>query len=58
MGKELEDKISILNFSKVVRDIKTKFLPVVNLYENPLFAKNQGHGCLKFGFPAKNVKNF
>ena len=51
-------KSSILNFSKVVRDINTKFLPVVNLCKNPLCAKNQGHRCSKFGFPAKNVKIF
>ena len=56
LGMNWKDRI--LDFSKVVGDINTKFLPVVNLYENPLCAKNQGHRCSKFGFPAKNVKNF
>ena len=51
-------KWSILNFSKVDWDINTKFSPVVNLYENPLCTENQGHRCSKFGFPAKNAKNF
>ena len=46
---------SVLNCGKVLRDINTKISPVVNLYENPLCTKNQGHWCPKFGFPAKNV---
>ena len=48
----------ILNFSKVDWDINTKFSPVIDLYKNPLCKENQGHKCSKFGFPAKNVKNF
>ena len=48
-------KWSDQDYSKVVRDINTKISPVVNLYENPLCTKNQGHSCPKFGFPAKNV---
>ena len=49
---------SNLNFSRVVWDNNTKFSPVVNLHGNPLCTENQGHRCSKFGFPAKNVKNF
>ena len=45
----------ILNFSKVVRDIDTKFIPVVNPYRNPLCTKFEGSRYLEFGFPAKNV---
>ena len=48
-------KQSILNCEKVVKDINTKISPVVNLYENPLCTKNQGHWCPKFVFSAKNV---
>ena len=48
-------KWSNQDYLKVVRDINTKISPVVNLYENPLCTKNQGHWCPKFGFPAKNV---
>ena len=53
-GKNLQFWIS----QKGIRGINIKFLPVINLYEIPLCAKNQGHKCSKFGFPAKNVKNF
>ena len=44
-----------IDFSKVVRDINTKFSPVVNLNRYPLCTKFEGIWCLGFGFPAKNV---
>ena len=42
----------------MVRDIDTKFLPVVIPYRSPLCTQFEGSGYLRFGFFAKNVQNF
>ena len=49
-----EEKFSNLNISELVRDINTKFSPVVNLYRNPLCTKFEGSRCFRFEFPAKS----
>ena len=43
-----------IDFSKVVRDINTKFSPV-ELYRRPLCRKFEGSRCPGFGCPDKNV---
>ena len=51
-----KEKQSILNFSQVVWDMNTKFLPVVNLYKNLLCTKNKGKTYRITGFPLKMSK--
>ena len=51
-------KQSMLCFSKVLWDIKTKFLPLLDLYRGQLLTKLQVPKCNHFEFPAKIVKNF
>ena len=48
----------ILNYSKVVWDIDTKFLPVVVLMSFQLSAKFGASRCTQNGFPAKTILNF
>ena len=48
-----DEFLLILNYSKVVWDINTKFSLVVNLKKNLLCTKNEGFRCIIFGFPTK-----
>ena len=48
----------ILNYSKVVRDIDTKFSPVVVLMSFQLSTKFGAFSYIQNGFPAKTISNF
>ena len=47
-----------MNYSKVLWDINTKFLPVIDHRRSQLSTKFEGASCTENGFPVKTILNF
>ena len=58
MAKASDKFCLILNYSKVVWDINTKFSPVVKLYGNPLCTKYEGYRCTKIWISHQNRQKY